>query len=697
MGYAESLANSRLFSVYAETITIAPSPIAFGLPHVYLMSFLIRAGVDAYYAYDIIFIFWILLSFFSCYKICRFLNIDSKLSAVLPVFLLTLPAILEHHGYSVLGIGYMLTPFYIYTALCLFKAAGIKAKIIPSLCFVLMVTVALFNDGYSFIMTMVLVGGVYLAFFNKKNWRMHLFYDSMVIIAGTLIAYMLYTLFIGQSSWSPWPRNVFNTFQAFFTSYLIPTKNSWSILGEYFSYKHPTLQNYTQNCYFCVPLLIANIILLFSSGKKLFCKWQYWMLWAMVIGGVWLSLGPDMALINGNTFSTGNWFIYKNLPGFKIMRATARWGIFVNILLVFMFYISIKSSNLKKHTIAVIICSVYFLNFLPSPLCIKSMRWSYGFEMKLRQILEKDLEGKIHKGETVFFIPFRNHFAHLYWGSVNGADTWNTGCDKNVQMLIEALPDELVTFADNAFETKMKSHLQKWNASDIVEALLFTEIDVIIFDYNSACPIAHPSFKDPMKNDAFKLEKYLKKLNCLDITHSKHFSYYRLNQVWKKYKKLPEKEKTALFDDLEIVFLNNVLSKIPLNKTLKLNDITEWARKFHGHEPQGRWASSECELTLPIEKSVQGDLLFTFNGWPISQNQVVIIKNYQNKVLKTIPLSKAGKYSFIVSQKDLQKNILKLKMEFPHARKPGNRDQRILSFFFYDIKLTALKEKKSAE
>ena len=86
MGYAESLANSTPFSVYAETITVSPSPIAFGLPHVYLMSFLIRAGINAYHAYIAVLFFWVVLSVFSCYKICRFLKLDPDLSAVLPLF-----------------------------------------------------------------------------------------------------------------------------------------------------------------------------------------------------------------------------------------------------------------------------------------------------------------------------------------------------------------------------------------------------------------------------------------------------------------------------------------------------------------------------------------------------------------------------------------------------------------------------------
>ena len=692
MGYAESLANSRLFSVYAETITVAPSPIAFGLPHVYLMSFLVRTGIDAYYAYDLVFAFWILLSFYSSYKICCFLNIDEKLSAILPVFLLTHPAILEHHSYSVLGIGYMLIPFYVYTALVLFKAQGLKQKLASASLFVLMCTLALFNDGYSFIMTMMIIGGLYITFFNKDNWRGHLLCNSVIIALAIIIAYVLYSVFIKKNGWEHYPRNAYNVFQAFFTSYILPVKGSWSILGEYFFYKHPFPENYTQNCYFCIPLLVVNIVLLFSAGRKLFSKWQYWLMWGMILISVWLSLGPDIALTNNKTIPSGNWFIYKYLPGFKVMRATARWGILVNILLIGIFYVSLGASDLKKKTLVTIFCIVYFFNFLPSPFSIKTMINAYRNEKHIRNNLEKDLRGKIKPHETVLFIPFRNNFSHLYWGSVNKANTWNTGCDKNVSMLCDRLPSEILPLTHHIFETQMESHLNEINACDIVDILLCTAVDVVIFDYNSCCPIAIPPFNNLMKNDAVKLETYLLATGCIDIEHSLHFSYYRLNKVGKRYKSVSLKEKKTFTNKQRIkIITTHSMQKIDLGRLVKINSIPQYSKGFYQFEETGRWAGTNCNLFLPLSTSVDDKLEFIFRGWPVSSNQTVIIRNYKGDVLKNLSVPQKGKYSIPITPDDIFQNTLFLFFEFPNACQPSNGDHRKLSFFFFDIKLSPVK------
>ena len=366
MGYAESLANSTPFSVYAETITIAPSPIALGLPHVYLMSFLIRAGVNAFYAYDIVVVFWLVLSMFGCYRICRFLRLDPNLSAVLPLFVLTLPAITLHHGYSVLGIGYMLFPFYAWTAIVLFKASSPKEKAYAAALFLPTVVVALFMDGYSFVMATVLMGGIYLAFFSGKNWKMHLFCDPVIILVSYAVAYLLYTAFIGRH-WISYQRSVFNCFQAHFISYFLPGKISLSVLGDFFSYRPPFFKmEYAQHFLFCAPLLLADILLLIVNWKQLHARWRYWLLWAMVLGAFWLSLGPDIFLLSGKTIPSGNWFLYRYFPGFTVMRATARWGILVNILLAAMLYVSLVDSKLKRTGLVALLCWLYFLNYFPS-------------------------------------------------------------------------------------------------------------------------------------------------------------------------------------------------------------------------------------------------------------------------------------------------------------------------------------------
>ena len=103
MGYAQGLAlNENILNPFVESITLDPAPVAFGLPHIYLMSLLIRMGIHANLAYDLLLLFWTGVSTFFAFKICRFFGLSRTWSAFFMIFFPLLPGIQFHHGYGAL-------------------------------------------------------------------------------------------------------------------------------------------------------------------------------------------------------------------------------------------------------------------------------------------------------------------------------------------------------------------------------------------------------------------------------------------------------------------------------------------------------------------------------------------------------------------------------------------------------------------
>ena len=172
MGYAQGLAlNENILNPFVESITLDPAPVAFGLPHIYLMSLLIRMGIHANLAYDLLLLFWTGVSTFFAFKICRFFGLSRTWSAFFMIFFPLLPGIQFHHGYGALGIGYMLFPAYIYPVLRLFSEKKWKWRICFAVFTFISTVIAIFMDGYSFVMIEVLNAMIILCSLRKDTWK----------------------------------------------------------------------------------------------------------------------------------------------------------------------------------------------------------------------------------------------------------------------------------------------------------------------------------------------------------------------------------------------------------------------------------------------------------------------------------------------------------------------------------------------
>ena len=133
---------------------------------------------------------------------------------------------------------------------------------------------------------------------------------------------------------------------------------------------------------------------------------------------------------------------------------------------------------------------------------------------------------------------------------------------------------------------------------------------------------------------------------------------------------------------------------LPFGERVPVNEINDSYTQglFKRESRRGRWAGPRCRIKLPVPAGTKQAIRVTFNGTPLDRNQVVVIRNSRNKILKVQQLTNKGSYHVTVPPEDISKEyFITLNFEFPRAHKPGTNDLRTLSFFFESFMLTPVK------
>ena len=91
-GFAQSMANQSLFSIYATNIgNPEPAAMAFGLSGAYITSILIRLGIEPSNAYSFMHIFWLSIAFFGSYRLSVLFKVNQYLSVATATLWLSCP------------------------------------------------------------------------------------------------------------------------------------------------------------------------------------------------------------------------------------------------------------------------------------------------------------------------------------------------------------------------------------------------------------------------------------------------------------------------------------------------------------------------------------------------------------------------------------------------------------------------------
>ncbi|MGK7245411.1 hypothetical protein ACSPAH_07270 [Buttiauxella agrestis] len=393
MGFSLSLANGPLYDLYAHDFGIPnPAAIAFGLAGVWSASLLVRLNLPPADAYSIMAALWLGLAMYSAYRIAQRLGATRYAALLGAVAWMTMPIIWKHAGYSMLSMGMALLSFYFLAAFQLFLIKTGTTPITPAAIATYFVAaiVSVFMDGYTFMMFATGSSIILLYSFitrpDIKSTLLKIAIPTQALSFAT--AYLLFSTYIGKSSFDAYTMDFFRGWGLDLSSLVIPTKGVlWlpDFLGLstkrtdelYFGDESVWVTT------FALPVLLLGIAAWWGVRRQ--SSIATGILFVAVIG-FYMALGPSLKINSTKPESlqlshprhasammpaefaimpTGNAWISETLPGFNVMRASYRWSTLGIFALWFLVMIRISRNDKKNLRLWLLGLSVLILCNLP--------------------------------------------------------------------------------------------------------------------------------------------------------------------------------------------------------------------------------------------------------------------------------------------------------------------------------------------
>lgn len=188
--FSQSFINDSVFTIYAKNIgNPVPAAIAFVLAGAWPTAILMKLAFHPSDAYSAMAVFWLTAAFISAYKIGRGFGVRPSFSITGAVLCLSMPVIWNHSGYSMVSFGIALLSLYSFAALHSFlqKNDLPYQKFKYSFLYVLACIIAVFMDGYSFMMFAVGASILALWVFMTASEQRHRFDFSCSSVAKSAL------------------------------------------------------------------------------------------------------------------------------------------------------------------------------------------------------------------------------------------------------------------------------------------------------------------------------------------------------------------------------------------------------------------------------------------------------------------------------------------------------------------------------
>lgn len=493
-GFAQSLANSSFFNVYAHNFGYpTPAPISFGLSAVWPTSIFIRMGIHPADSYTIVFSIWFIASYVSTFLFLRRLGLSISRSINGAILWLTTPATWAHAPYSMLSLGIALLPMYFTSTQMIVDLLSKKYshKYLHIFSFFFLNTfISVFMDGYTFMMfavgsIIILTSSSLYSFYRNKLNIISAWIVSTWMVISFGSSYVTYRNYISNMPLPSYPIKFFTDWGADITFFLIPTKNIhwlWDKIGLGLSRSTDLFFGDISvwNTTFILPLVLAIAVLFLIGNIRKQNRLIFIQFSIIAFVSFYLSLGPSLKInlqkqssqntsntsIHSYQFPTGSGIISKYLPGFKTMRASYRWSALTTFSLVIIFSILISNLKTKKFNnfFVVLIFSATILSLLPNletfvPKYINNRAQYAQIEMDLIEPLHSYLPND----SIVTFLPYRNDFLVNLISAELDIRAHNIGGDKNLLFAKKDWPDSLQETRMGKFDQTSKTTIELLN------------------------------------------------------------------------------------------------------------------------------------------------------------------------------------------------------------------------------------------
>ncbi|MEB1547738.1 hypothetical protein VDQ94_02275 [Xanthomonas campestris pv. campestris] len=547
-GFATSYANQDFPGIFAHDIGLpGRAAISFGLSGAWPTAVLIKFGFSPEAAYSTMIACWLGIAFIGCYRMCVLLGNSRWPSLAAALAWITMPVIWSHSGYSMLGLGIALLPTYMMSAINLIYAKGRSQRLRGILLHVLVSIVAVFMDGYTFVMFGIAAAAItIISSLSQIRTVSSAIYSPLANALSLGLAYLLYRAFVGKSTLDPAPIEFFRAWGMDLSYAVIPTSGvQW--LPDLLRFNESrTLSSQFGDASvwestFCLPLLLACLLAIaFKKGRY---SPLLITLVAVAVFGFYMALGPSVKLHSANfhneastmmpaeraLISTGNRVLSENLPGFREMRASYRWiALCMCCCWTIIVLLIPKWSARKQWYPALIVWGLIVAFNLPHPKAHlqKGRAYLVAFQ-DMKQQLQAPLSKDINRGDLVAFLPYRNDFLATYLAPTLGFKTYNIGGDKNLAAARRAWP--------NAIKHLDMGQADVMTAKAALELLFAEQANSVVVPYFDglfdahAWPPAHPR-----QRDISELVRELEQSGFVSVEKRELYVIARLNSTARK-------------------------------------------------------------------------------------------------------------------------------------------------------------------
>ncbi|MGZ8225179.1 MAG: hypothetical protein ACXWT3_00910 [Methylococcaceae bacterium] len=560
-GFSQSFMNDSLFSIHATNFGIPkPAAISFGLAGAWPTALFMFIGLHASDAYSAMCAFWLSIAFFAAYRIALLLGLRAALAIGAAVLWMSMPVIGQHAVYSMLSLGIGLLSFYFLAPMRLFlqKTETRKGGIVTGAFYLFVCVLSVFMDSYSFMMFAVgsSILGVYIFSHFTDLRRQLLLFALPVHILGFGVAYLLYSVYIGKPQFESSPMDFFRGWGADLIFFVRPTQGihwlpdilGWSAPRSSLEFSGDASVWITT---FSIPIIVLGLYGWWRTQSSVKIAGGFLL---VALFGFYMSLGPSLKVNSikptglqiGDLMPaklafmpTGSALLSKHLPGFNNMRASYRWiglGVFGLWCLTIMLFSLMKD---RRGSVEILLGVLIFLNLPHLDRKWRENMHSRNMFYEIDRDLLADMKTKLHPGEKVAFLPFRNDFLINYLAANLDVLSYNIGGDKNLADARTSWPRTVRQFVMGQVDAGFTDRIFQLFAAH--------EADVVVLPYIDMLWAAHawPAktlFKEDMKLTARELQAS----GLVDIEERELFAVFRVKPQFKAQFPLRELERLML-------------------------------------------------------------------------------------------------------------------------------------------------------
>ncbi|MCL7929593.1 hypothetical protein [Halomonas llamarensis] len=545
LGFAESMAQNGLFSVYATHFGgPEPAPIAFGLAGAWPTALGLRLGLAPENAFTAMYVAWLGVAFYGAYRVARHYRVRPGLALLAASAWLTLPMVWWHSQYSTLALGIALLPAYHGVLLAVINARGqgSAARWGRYVLYLAMAIIAVFMDGYTFMMAACGTSLLLLShlWYSRAHWWAEA--TRLLPLHGIAfaLAYLLFSRYIGQSHFDGASLAFFRGWGMDLTYLLRPSAGiSWLWdtlhLSQVRDIKHHFGDNSVWNTTFLLPLLIVAALGVYAA-RQLRIQWFGWL--AIALFGFYMALGPSLKVNDTRpadmpgqpshmaaehaTLPTGSAFVSGHLPGFNNMRAAYRWAALGALGAWALLLPLLAYHQTRRYHLLAALLGVLIVSHLPHPERWQATRQYHAAISDIRHTLVPALARDLSPGERVFFIPYRNDFLINFIAPQLGIHAYNIGGDKNLALAKRHWPQPLREVAIRGWPETPEQALPAM--------LRHPQIDTLVVPYHDMLWAAHIWPVDTtLKPGLQPLVEALKAVEALTVIERDDYAIIRLS------------------------------------------------------------------------------------------------------------------------------------------------------------------------